>query len=157
MVVTCTNTEYFENEIRNYTKILMENKKLSKLFMENYLFFFTDKALHCVLFSVFSKVKPTCDISMSLNIQWILSKSPTDIQHTGRMATFPHLTQNVPCPILQSRRADIVSCVMRKPEFCLSENKVADQLCSNCKADQRRFHYTDSTIPLLPKLEISSI
>ena len=46
---------------------------------------------------------------------------------------------------------------MRKPEFCLCENKGADQLRSNCEADQRLcFHYTDSTLPLLLKSEISS-
>ena len=37
-------------------------------------------------------------------------------------------------------------------------NKDADQLCSNCEADQRLcFRYTDSTIPLLSKSEISSL
>ena len=46
---------------------------------------------------------------------------------------------------------------MRKPDFCLCENKGANQLRSNCEADQRLcFRYTDSTIPLLPKSEISS-
>ena len=46
---------------------------------------------------------------------------------------------------------------MRKPAFCICENKDADQLHSSRKADQRLcFHYTDSTIPLLPKSEISS-
>ena len=35
---------------------------------------------------------------------------------------------------------------MRKPDFCLCENKGADQLRSNCEADQRLcFRYTDST------------
>ena len=45
---------------------------------------------------------------------------------------------------------------MRKPAFCICENKDADQLGSNyCAADQRRwFHYTDITIPLLPIYEI---
>ena len=39
---------------------------------------------------------------------------------------------------------------MRKPAFYIYENKDADQLCSNCAADQRLcFRYTDSTIPLL--------
>ena len=38
---------------------------------------------------------------------------------------------------------------MRKPDFCICENKDADQrLC---------FRYTDSTIPLLPKYEITSV
>ena len=41
---------------------------------------------------------------------------------------------------------------MRKPAFCISENKGADQLRSNCAADQRLcFRYTDSTIN--PKLQ----
>ena len=39
---------------------------------------------------------------------------------------------------------------MRAPDFCLCETKGADQLCSNCTADQGLcFRYTDSTIPLL--------
>ena len=48
--------------------------------------------------------------------------------------------------------------VMRKPDFCLCENKDADQLRGNRKADQRLcFRYTESTITLLPKSEISSL
>ena len=47
---------------------------------------------------------------------------------------------------------------MRKPAFCICENKDADQLRGNPEADQRLcFRYTDSTIPLLSKSEISSI
>ena len=47
---------------------------------------------------------------------------------------------------------------MRKPVFCICENKDADQLCGNRIADQRLcFRYTDSTIPLLPKSENSSL
>ena len=50
------------------------------------------------------------------------------------------------------------SLVMRKPAFCICENKDADQLRGNREADQRLcFRYTDSTIPLLPKSEISSL
>ena len=46
---------------------------------------------------------------------------------------------------------------MRKPDFCICENKDADQLRGNREADQRLcFRYTDSIIPLLPKSEISS-
>ena len=45
-----------------------------------------------------------------------------------------------------------------KRAFCICENKDADQLRGNREADQRLcFHYTDSTIPLLPKSEISSL
>ena len=47
---------------------------------------------------------------------------------------------------------------MRKPAFCICENKDADQLHGNCEADQRLcFHYKDSTIPLLIKSETSSL
>ena len=40
---------------------------------------------------------------------------------------------------------------MRKPAFCICENKDADQLRGNCEADADQrlcFRYTDSTIPL---------
>ena len=40
----------------------------------------------------------------------------------------------------------------------ICENKDADQLRGNREADQRLcFRYIDSTIPLLPKYEISSL
>ena len=40
--------------------------------------------------------------------------------------------------------------VVRKPAFCICENKDADQLRGNREADQRLcFRYTDSKIPLL--------
>ena len=46
---------------------------------------------------------------------------------------------------------------MGKPTICIGENKGADQLRSNCEADQRLcFRYSDGTIPLLLKSEISS-
>ena len=47
---------------------------------------------------------------------------------------------------------------MRKPMFCICENKGADQLHRDCEADQRLcFRYIDSTIPLLSKLKVSSL
>ena len=50
-----------------------------------------------------------------------------------------------------------MSHVMKKSDFCICKNKDADQLRSNCTADQRLcFRYIDSTIPLLPKSNISS-
>ena len=46
---------------------------------------------------------------------------------------------------------------MGKPTICIGKNKGADQLRSNCEADQRLcFRHTSSTIPLLLKSEISS-
>ena len=50
-----------------------------------------------------------------------------------------------------------VSRIMRKPLFCTAEKKDADQLGSNCTANQCPcFYYTDSTIFLLVTFEISS-
>ena len=47
---------------------------------------------------------------------------------------------------------------MRKPSFCIRENKDADQFRGNREADQRLcFRYIDSTIPLLSKSEILSL
>ena len=51
-----------------------------------------------------------------------------------------------------------MSLIMRKPDFCIRENKDADQLRGNRESDQRLcFRYMDSTIPLLSKSEISSL
>ena len=51
-----------------------------------------------------------------------------------------------------------LSRIVRKPDFCLCENKGADQLRSNCEADQHLcFRYLDSTIPLLLIAKISSL
>ena len=47
---------------------------------------------------------------------------------------------------------------MRKPAFCICENKDADQLRSNCAADQHIcFRNMGSAIPLLYKSEISRL
>ena len=51
-----------------------------------------------------------------------------------------------------------LSRVVRKPFFCICENKDADQLRGNREADQRLcFRHTASAIPLLSKYEISSL
>ena len=54
-----------------------------------------------------------------------------------------------------------MSGVMRKPAFCIWENKGSDKLCCNCvvyAADQcLSFRFIEGTIPLLSKSEISSI
>ena len=44
-----------------------------------------------------------------------------------------------------------MSLVVRKPAFCIYENKDPESLQSLCS------RYTDSTMPLLPKSEISSL
>ena len=44
------------------------------------------------------------------------------------------------------------------PTICIGENKDADQLHGNREADQRLcFRSTDSTLPIVPKSEISSL
>ena len=50
-----------------------------------------------------------------------------------------------------------MSRLMGKPTICIGENNGTDQLRGNREADQRLcFRYTDSTLPLLFKAEISS-
>ena len=47
---------------------------------------------------------------------------------------------------------------MRKPDFCICENKDADQLRGNREADQRLcFRYIYGTIPQRPIYEISCL
>ena len=54
--------------------------------------------------------------------------------------------ENVPLPRISLRNEPH----REKTGLCLCENKGADQLRSNCEADQRLcFRYSDSTIPLL--------
>ena len=49
-----------------------------------------------------------------------------------------------------------MSRVIRKPTFCICENKDVDQLRGNREADRHLcFRYIDSTIPLRSKSEIS--
>ena len=49
-----------------------------------------------------------------------------------------------------------MSRLMGNSTICIGKNKDADQLRGNREADQRLcFHYSDSTIPLLLKSEIS--
>ena len=50
-----------------------------------------------------------------------------------------------------------MSLIMRKPAFCICENKDADQLRGYREADQRLcFRYSDKTIPLLLTSEIQA-
>ena len=65
-----------------------------------------------------------------------------------------HLIRNEP------RREKTVFLHMRKQmrKYCICENKDADQLRGNREANQCIcFRYTDSTIPLIPKSDISSL
>ena len=60
--------------------------------------------------------------------------------------------------INELKQAAQMSRVVRKPAFCICENKDADQLRGNRETDQCLcFRYTGSTIPPLSKSEISSL
>ena len=73
------------------------------------------------------------------------------------MATMATASAN-PALDLKEHRCLADMSVMRKPDFCLCENKDADQLCSNCTADQHLcFRLSDSTIPLLLKSKIPRV
>ena len=65
---------------------------------------------------------------------------------------------NVTIPLKPGEYLKHLSRVMKKPTFCICENKDADQLCGNREADQRLcFRYIDSMIPQLSKSEILSL
>ena len=50
-----------------------------------------------------------------------------------------------------------MSHLMRKPAFCICKNKDTDQLCGNCKVEQRLcFRYMDNSHACLLKSEISN-
>ena len=58
---------------------------------------------------------------------------------------------------VEIRTKNEMSRLVGKPTICIGENKDTDQLRGNREADQRLcFRYSDSTIPLLLKSEISS-
>ena len=65
----------------------------------------------------------------------------------------PHSDQHL-CNSHNSTSSFYMSPVVRKLAFCICENKDADQLCGNHKADQRLcFRYTDTKISLLGNLK----
>ena len=71
--------------------------------------------------------------------QWDLKLGTLDLKSHPQ----PHSS------LVHSKENHDLSRVVRKPDFCLCENKGADQLRSNCEADQCLcFRYTDSTISL---------
>ena len=70
--------------------------------------------------------------------------------------SYLNLTRNMITYIRRQQHKKL-SRLMGKPTICIGENKDADQLRGNREADQRLcFRYSDSTVPLLLKSEISS-
>ena len=79
------------------------------------------------------------------------------LYNAERLRLFDYVNQEISNFFLSLNSFDKLSRIVRKPDFCLGENKGADQLRGNREADQRLcFRYSDSTIPLLLKSEISS-
>ena len=87
----------------------------------------------------------------------------TPVAITTLFASYPYSCSHNshlcgPKPTSVAITASQMSRVVRKPAFCICENKDADQLRGNREADQRLcFRYIESTIPLLSKSEISSL
>ena len=105
-----------------------------------------DSTIPLLLKSKISSLKPS-----SLTVQPSLCLTWSETPKICFLATRLKMCHIVRKPVLH------MSLVMRKPAFCICENKDADQLRSNREADQRLcFRYKDSTIPLLSKSEISS-
>ena len=93
---------------------------------------------------------------MSTAHEYTNSHFPANIFHHPVLSSVEQEKQRIPLTSVPGKTQ--MSRIMRKPTFCICENKDADQLRGNREADQRLcFRYTDSTIPLLPKSEISSL
>ena len=86
-----------------------------------------------------------------LNLFKFVTASHAKSKGSQRLITLKHLVsdhQGSPCNHL--------SLVVRKPAFCICENKDADQLRDNREADRCLcFRYPDSTILLLSKFQSS--
>ena len=111
-----------------------------------------------------SKFKRKCATKLYMDFaSYYDERSPCYSQ--TRKTTRSNTQNNHNKHILQQKCLDSIrnihphmSCVVRKPAFGICENKDADQLRGNREADQRLcFRYTDTTIPLFSKSEISSL
>ena len=72
-----------------------------------------------------------------------------------QMKSLLELIDNSGTISLITPRKHYMSCIVRKPTFCICENKDADQLRGNREADLRLcFRYINSSIPLLSKSQI---
>ena len=105
----------------------------------HYFNIFSMDARHQTIFSILNQ-------QIKLHM-WLQCKKEDPFQ-----ASFYILQTKTCLPVL------IMSSIVRKPDFCLGENKGSHQLRSNCEADQSLcFRYADSTIPLLSKSKISRL
>ena len=102
-----------------------------------------------------NKRKPSLCIGENKGADQLCSNCTADqrlcFRHTDSTVAALHC-QISPALCLQCRcfRGNNLSRSVRKPSTCIGENKGADQLCSNCTADQRLcFRHTDSTVAAL--------
>ena len=87
---------------------------------------------------------------MPLFVAYAISRFSHDMAYL-----FIHMVMVLKCMMKQSK--DKIN-EPRHENLCICENRGADQLLSNCRPDQPLcFRNIDSTIPLLPKSEISSL
>ena len=91
------------------------------------------------------------ELYRATNSQFVSARAMTSIFD----AKMTSVTATDMCNVISSI---YLSRLMGKPTICIGENKDVDQLRGNREADQRLcFRYSDSTIPLLHKSEISRI
>ena len=97
----------------------------------------------------------------SSHLQWLYNPvcvSPGQNPHCWFSHVAAHMIYGELMVISKINSLLSVSRDVRKPDFCICENKDADQLRGNREADQRLcFRHLDSTISLLTKSEISSL
>ena len=87
----------------------------------------------------------------------LLSKSKISSLQPSSLIEQPGLSRTWLETLKTSHDQAHLSPVIRKPAFFICEINDADQLRGNREADQRLcIRYTDCTIPLLPKSDISS-
>ena len=107
---------------------------------------FIDDVINTCIF-IFQPSTPTKPVVFA---EWVSGMRPPDPNTINKHV---HDMVEVGCFLV-----DYMNQAMRKPTFFICENKGADQLRSNCEADQRLcFHYMDSAITLLSKSKLSSL
>ena len=157
----------FSHDEAHISPLICDKVKLShvltKLFPMNLFFFVSSVALPPQL---------TAEVMSGWSVNILITQCPCKLKClTSTQCTSFH--QKQPTALLKSvverermavenisdrSQSKNMSLIMRKPAFCICENKAADQLRSDCTADQRFcFPYMDSTIPLLSKSKISCL
>ena len=105
-----------------------------------------------IISSSFDKISLNSWYDLNFLVHFIFLKLKINLKNKNVNSSFQHKQGE------KEQFSPYMSRDVRKQAFCICENKDADQLRGNREADQRLcFRYTDSTIPLLPKSEISSL